>query len=150
MKHDRRGFTIHELVITLSIASILVSLVAQNSAGARQAYAVGSARTMLSTLGARARAHAIERGRDTHFHVDIVGDQASIILDGDTLETVRFAESLGVALEASAASLDLYFTPRGYADPDLNSFSGSVTVDFVAGDARRALMIYPLGQMIAQ
>ena len=77
----------------------------------------------------------------------IVRDEVSISVNGDTLETIRFKESMGVALEAAVPSVELYFTPRGYADPDLNSFLGSVTIDFVRGQARSSVVVHPLGQL---
>ncbi len=147
MKNGNRGFTIYEIVITLVISSVSVSIGMENTTAARQRCAANSALRMYSALQSRARAHAIERGSNAHLSVDVVRDQVSISVNGDTLETIRFVESMGVALEADVPSVELYFTPRGYADPDLNSFLGSVTIDFVKGQARSSVVVHPLGQI---
>lgn len=147
MRNGNRGFTILEVVITLVISSIVLSMGMQNSTAARERYTANSALRMYWALQTRARAHAIERGSNAHLSVDIVGDQVSISVDGYTLETIDFAESMGVTLEAAVPSLELYFTPRGYADPDLNSFIEAVTIDFVKGQSRNSLMVHPLGQL---
>jgi prepilin-type N-terminal cleavage/methylation domain-containing protein len=77
MRNGNRGFTIYEIVITLVVSSISVSIGMENSTA------------------------------------------------------------------ADVPSVELYLIPSGHAGPDLNSFLGSVTIDFVRGQARRGFVLHP-------
>ena len=147
MDRTTGGFTIHELIVTLALGTVILSIAVQHTARARQAYSVNAAQTMFRALGARARAHAIERGSNVLLHVDASADSAWVTLDGAILETIRFGADLHVDVQTMASPLYVCFMPRGYADPDCNSFTGSVSVRFVAGSNERSTVIRPLGQV---
>lgn len=147
MDRTTGGFTIHELIVTLALGTVILSIAVQHTAGARQAYSVNAAQTMFRALGARARAHAIERGSNVLLHVDASADSAWVTLDGAILETIRFGTALQVDVQTMSSPLYVCFTPRGYADPDCNSFTGSASVRFVAGSKERSAVIRPLGQV---
>src|SRR5688500_675954 len=64
---DRRGFTLVELAVVLTIASILIGVAAPRITGAFQQRDVTGVRDSVILVAARARANAMERAQTTRF-----------------------------------------------------------------------------------
>jgi len=111
--------------------------------------AVKSASGSLAALRARARAHAIERGRVVQLRIDPVGDSVWISDGGQEIETLRLGQERGIDVVSSGLVL-LCFNARGYADTDCNSFSDSAEVGFERGGANAQVVFLPLGQLVKQ
>jgi prepilin-type N-terminal cleavage/methylation domain-containing protein len=147
MDRRQRGFTIIEVIIVIVIGSILTGIafksfgVTSNQASARQA------RNVFNGMAARARAQAIESGRNTLLIADARGDSVLILANGQIVENVRFGEEMNVDIQATQDVTRLCMNPRGYADQNCNSFNTTVKMSFVQGSQTRSLEILPLGQI---
>lgn len=148
MTSKRAGFSLIEVIITMLVGSILVSIAMPSVTGARGRYAVTGARSTFSALHARARAQAIERGTTVRLVVDMVGDSASIWSGTEVLETVRFGGEMHVDIRAESSMLRLCMTPRGYADPDCNNFTTAPQIEFRQNTDTASLTMLPLGQLV--
>ncbi len=141
------GFTLLEALVVLLVGSILLSFVVRGLGTVQDAHAVRSARDSFISLHARARAHSIERGTRARLVVDSVGDSVLVVVGADTLESFRFADRLHVDFWSSPGQFDLCMTPRGYADPDCNTFTSWAWVVFNQGDAWSVVTLQALGQL---
>ena len=148
MTTRRHGFSLIEVITTMMIGSILVSIAMPSVTGARGRYAVTGARSTFSALHARARAQAIERGTTVRLVVDAVGDSVSILSGVEVLETVHFGGEMAVDIRMSSGSLRLCMTARGYADPDCNSFTTAPNIEFRQATDTASVTLLPLGQLV--
>lgn len=148
MRHRRRGFTIIELVVALVIGAILTGIVMLNYNRARDRYAVRGARHAFTTMVARARADAIEGARTTWLTAYVPGDSVLLVRSDSVLETMHFDRDYNVDLKASADSLRLCMTPRGFADPSCSGAISSIaTLEFWLNADSCSLEILPMGQL---
>lgn len=147
MRHPRNGFTMIEVVIVLTVGTILTGIAMNAFGGVEGRVAVGQARSTFASLHARARAQAIETGEMTRLFVDTAKDSVWIVRDGEQLETVRFAENFGVDIQASATRIRLCLNPRGFAETSCNSFSTSQTIKFAARSDTASVLMRALGQI---
>ncbi len=144
-----RGFSTIETVIVVMIASLMVQLAVSVSGPVLDRMAVKSASGSLVALHARARAHAIERGRVVRLRIDLAGDSAWISDGDERIETLRLGQERNVELTGTG-SVVLCLNTRGYADTNCNSFSDSVAFGFSRGTASENVVILSLGQMVRQ
>jgi len=149
MTRRRDGFTIIELVITVAVALVLLSVAVSASAPAFDRMSVSSARTSFAALHARARARAVERGRNVHLSVDPATDSAWVSDGAELIEAVAFGTASGIDVQMPAA-MKLCLGPRGYADTGCNSFSSAIKVGFARGGASSSLEVRPLGQLVME
>lgn len=141
------GFTLHELVIVLMLAGLLLTITIRSLASLEPRYAVAQARDGLMVLHAEARAQAIESGSVVRLNVDSRGDSAWLTRHDTTLAVTRFVVEHGVELAASRPVVSLCMSPQGYSDMACNSFEGPVSFAFRRGpDVVRAVLL-PLGQL---
>lgn len=143
-----RGFTLIEVVIALLIGSILTSIALSSYGNAQGRFAVRGARNTFTSLHARARATAIERGTTVRLLVDVAGDSVMITSGATTLEKIRFAEEFRVDLQSASGNLLLCMNARGYADTGCTNFSSAVTLGFRFNADTASVRILPLGQLI--
>ncbi len=144
MRLDKKGTSMVEVVIVLTIGGLLLDVSLRATGPVAASLAVSAAQQSFMALHARARAHAVERGTTARFHVDPAGDSIWIEIDGETLEVARYD---AVNLHASG-TLTQCMSPRGTADTRCNSFSGVETVTFEAGGESSSLDILPLGKIV--
>lgn len=147
MRHTRHGFTLIEVLLVLIVGVILTSIAMKSLGASGSRTSVRQAKATFTALHARARAQAIETGEMTRLWIDANKDSVWIVRGGEQLETVRFAEELGVDIVTSAAQVRLCMSPRGFAETSCNSFSGDQTVTFAARGDSTSLTIRPLGQI---
>ncbi|MDT8342607.1 MAG: type II secretion system protein [Longimicrobiales bacterium] len=142
-----RGFTFIELVIALVVGGILIGISIREVGQVQRRMSVTQGMRAFQSLHARARAHAIERGTLVALFLDTAGDSAFIWDAGGAFETLRFQE-FGVDVSANPAVVRVCFTPRGYADPDCNSYGAGTVLSFAQGTNTRTLELLPMGQLI--
>jgi prepilin-type N-terminal cleavage/methylation domain-containing protein len=147
MKRRTRGFTLIEVLIVLVISTILMSMAVKAFGATSSNLAARQARNVFNGMAARARAQAIESGFTTMLVANIPGDSVWIFANGRVVENVRFAEELGVDIRASAATVRICMSPRGYANTTCNSFNSTVKMAFVQGAESETIEILPLGQI---
>jgi len=94
----------------------------------------------------RTRAQAIESGMPALLLADISGDSAMVVANGAIAEIVRFGE-LGVDIQAAGGDVRICMTPRGFANPNCNSFDAPLKIAFVRGAEADTMEILPLGQV---
>jgi type II secretory pathway pseudopilin PulG len=145
---NRRGFTVVELLVVVTVGIILMSVAMNSMASFQNRTAVRQARDVFLTMHARARAQALEFGQNTLLGLDPSGDSVWISRNDTVLSVVRLRTELGVDVEATER-FTLCMTSRGYADSRCNSFgNSSLKVAFTQGDRSTSLEVLPLGQVI--
>jgi Tfp pilus assembly protein PilE len=122
------GFTVLELVISLVLAGLLLTITMRSLASLEPRYAVAQARNALTGLHAQARDRAGEARTAVRRDGDTRSDSAWITRGDMTLDVVRFAAEHGVDLPASRPFDSLCMSSRGYADAACTSFDGSVSL----------------------
>ena len=147
MNRRARGFTLIEVLIVLVISTILMSMAVKAFGATSSNLAARQARNVFNGMAARARAQAIEGGFTTMLVANIPGDSVWIFANGRVVENVRFAEEMGVDIQASAVTVRICMSPRGYANTNCNSFNSAVKMAFVQGAESETIEILPLGQI---
>lgn len=143
----RHGFTLIEMVITILVGGILLSIAVASFGAVQSRTSVRQARNVFAGVHARARAHAVEFGTTTLLEVDVGGDSVWISRNDTTLEAIGFRSEFGVDLTAGATRYTLCMSPRGYADTACTSFAGAVTLTFERGTESMIATMLPLGQL---
>ena len=105
------------------------------------------ARNVFSGMMARTRAEAIESGWSTVLLADAAGDSVMILADGQIVERVNFMREMGVDIQGPAGMTRICMTPRGFANPNCNSFDSPIRMTFVQGARSDTVQILPLGQL---
>lgn len=147
MDSGHKGFTLIEVIIGMVIGAILVSFAIQAFGTTANHTSAREARYVFNGMAARARAQAVESGRNTLLIADARGDSVVILANGVVAENVRFGEEMDVDIQAAQDVTILCMNPRGYADQNCNSFNTTVSMSFVQGNQSRSLEILPLGQI---
>ena len=147
MNRRARGFTLIEVLIVLVISTILMSMAVKAFGATSSNLAARQARNVFNGMAARARAQAIESGFTTMLVANIPGDSVWIFANGRVVENVRFGEEMGVDIQASAVTVRICMSPRGYANTNCNSFNSAVKMAFVQGAESETIEILPLGQI---
>jgi hypothetical protein len=96
---------------------------------------------------ARTRAQAIEGGARTALLVDTRGDSIMILAGGNITENIRVGPEMGVDIQPDVGVARICMTPRGFADPDCNSFSSTLTLTFNRGSKQEQVEVLPMGQV---
>ena len=145
---SRKGFTMVEMAMALVVAAILIGIVSQTFGDVQNRFAAQQGLQLFESMHARARAHAVEGGVMTQLWVDTPGDSVWLVRGGQTLESIRFDEELGVEITGSPNYFRLCMGPRGYADPDCTSFSSTARLTFAQAGRSLSVEILPLGQLV--
>ena len=145
----RSGFTILEMVVTLVVAGILLRLVVLASGPVMDRMSVDAARTSFTSLAARARARAVERGQTVILSVDPATDSAWVSQGATLVESIAFRTESGVDVRAPSL-MAICLGPRGFGDLSCASFTGSQQVTFSRGGATKSLTMRPLGYLAMQ
>lgn len=145
---DRLGFTLVELAIVLTIASILIGVAMPRIQSTFHQRDVNSARDGVLLLSAQARARAMEQGQTVEFHLDEDDGIASVIQAGDTIDVLRFGSELGVEADSDIGDFVMCYTARGFAtEPCSTSLTGPAEVEFERREYTASLEVWQLGQL---
>ena len=145
---SRRGFTILELMIVITVGAVLVTMTMVGFGSVKSRFSVRQARNGFAALHARTRAQAIEFGTTLELHVDAAGDSVWITRNDTTIEKVRFAVEFGVDVRAAGSGYyKLCMSPRGFGDASCTSFGSATTVAFAQGTDTMTAQMLPLGQL---
>jgi prepilin-type N-terminal cleavage/methylation domain-containing protein len=147
MKRQKAGFTVLELLIVVVLGTILTSMTLKGFGMVSNQAAAREARGVFQGLVARTRAQAIESGIPTMLIADARGDSVMVFANGRVVENIRFGEELGVDIQTEQPVTRICMTPRGYANPDCNSFSSTIKMAFVRGPKTKTIEILPMGQI---
>jgi Tfp pilus assembly protein FimT len=147
MKRSTSGFTVLELIIVLVLGVIMTSMAIKGFGMVANQASVREARGMFQSMLARTRAQAIESGWTTMLIADAQGDSVMVLANGQIVENVRFGEELGIDIQTTARLTRICMNPRGFANPDCNSFSSPIKMAFVRGPKAQSIEILPLGQI---
>lgn len=122
----RRGYTMIEVLIVLTLLGVLMAATRPFLVRARDGWAVRAARQEVAATVDAARGAALQRGRSAR--VQVVGNALRAVVDtgagfGSALEVLRSPDlrrEYGIALSvATAADTLLQFDGRGLASPRL-------------------------------
>ena len=108
----RRGVTLVEVAVVLSIAGLLLGVSMAPLRRLRDASAVRSATAAVSGALALARSAAIARGAHVEAIIHPQSGRVTVVAGADTLSDERVGPRYGVALEASA--LRVRYAPTGH------------------------------------
>ena len=142
----RRGFTLVEMMVVVVLGAILTQMAVKGFGDVWSDIQAREAVGVFQGMVSRTRAQAIESGIPTMLLADLAGDSAMVFANGRIAETVRFGE-LGVDIQAAGGNIRICMTPRGFANPNCNSFDSPLKIAFVRGNEADTLEILPLGQM---
>jgi len=147
MKSKNHGFSVIELLVVVVLGTILTSMALKGFGMVANQASAREARGIFQGMVARTRAQAIESGMLTMLIADAQGDSVMVLANGRIVENIRFGEELGVDIQTSQRLTRICMTPRGFANPDCNSFSSTVKMAFVRGPKEKTIEILPLGQI---
>ena len=145
---NRRGFTLVELAVVVTIASLLIGVAIPRITDAMHQRDAMGARDAVMLIASRARARAMERAETVQFTLDVSNGVAAIVDSGDTVEVVRYERDRGVESTASVTSIVMCFTGRGFAtQPCSTTLGGPTQVTFSRMGQEARLEIWQLGQV---
>jgi prepilin-type N-terminal cleavage/methylation domain-containing protein len=155
MRHrtSRAGLTVVELLIVLTIVSILSLFASARFKTLTERSALRSARQQVESALATARASAIQKGRNSTFWIsgNRIGVRTVINDAGGTTNTlagIPLDSSLGVTIAlAGGADTAVVFNPRGFATPRLTSVA---RYRLTKGSRTDSTCISIIGQVIGQ
>lgn len=146
------GYTTIELILVLLIGAILVGMVVSGASGyvARQGSA--NARDAFVYLAMRARASAIERGRNVSVRLSPAQGRARVAEGCPTgttvLEEYSFSQEFAVRVVGIAADQVVCYSPRGFAlEEPLSTIKTETRVGFARGADTAWAKIKPLGEV---
>ena len=144
---QRRGFTMVELIIVLVVGTILTTMAMRAISDYQMTTSVSQARQVFLSMHARARAQAIELGRDVELKIDTTNDSVYVASAGVTLTGVGVRTQFGVDILGSGTHT-LCMNSRGFADTSCNSFSTTLSLIFAQGSEADTVQVLPLGQVL--
>lgn len=133
--------------MTVLIGLTLTDMAVRRVAPVQSTVAVSSSANTLTSLAARARAHAIERGMIARLEIDTAEDRASVVVGAEVLESIDF-KSMGVDLQSESTRVRLCMNPSGFGETGCNSFESDIIIKLVRGEKSSAIVLGPLGRVI--
>ena len=155
-KVTRGGYTLVELLVTMLIAAIVMSVAVPQFTTMMQRRNAQNARDDFVWMAVRARARAIERGSAYLLEVNPSTSRAWIVKRNpssasDTVQTVAFNTEFNASVTTSTGNkITVCYSPRGFAFTCDATYSptANVTVTFTHIDKTSSATVRPLGQVI--
>jgi len=143
----RRGFTIVELVVALTILIVLAAIAIPNVQGVLDSYRLQSATSLVASKLGEARIQALKRNRETWLHLDSASGlvQVQTTAPGGKIVDVGPAGLLpqGVRFVSPAPTLAFDSVGRPTNPPPR-----TIEVEIVRTQARRAVTVSPSGTVV--
>lgn len=142
---SRRGFTLLELLVVVSVGGVLTSLTFMTFSRVHGQLGTSSAVSNVLSLHHQARALAVERGALVNFVVDEALGEVRVEGGGQVLNRLDVTGEFEVTLDAGGG-LTQCFTPRGVADLTCTTFDRPATITLTRGGRVGTIELLPLGQ----
>jgi len=136
----RRGVTLPELLLVLTVAGILGSVALLRSAAVRDRMSVRAAANETVSAFAVARRWSLSRAARTAIMIDTAGARLVVRSYSDTIAQRRLASSHGVTLSASRDSM-------AYAPNGLGYGASNLTMILRRGAAVETVFVSRLGRV---
>ena len=147
--YSRRGASLLEMMVVISIAAILLSKASSSFSDARGATQVRAAAEAYAGMAHLARAQAVEHGTTVRFGTNLAADSVSISRGGQVVQAKNFNLAYGVDIRSGAATqIVVCYTPKGYADPSCNSFAGELDMSVRRGSHAVGMSWLEMGQLL--
>ncbi|HEX5829940.1 MAG TPA: prepilin-type N-terminal cleavage/methylation domain-containing protein [Gemmatimonadaceae bacterium] len=160
MRTRRTGFTLVEILIVITIVGILSAIAMPKITQWRARSRLTSARQVLTASIAMARAAAVQKGFTSRLRLG----NNEILVEVDTssvpgvpklaiIKRVSLLEEYGATVVFVADSdvqstMDLYYDPRGFAQPRLPAVGGPNVFRLAAGARTDSVCLARLGQIL--
>jgi prepilin-type N-terminal cleavage/methylation domain-containing protein len=119
MKQIKRGFTILETTVVLTVVAIISAIVIPSASGFVDAIEVRGAVTEIESLFSTARHVAIARGAQATLDIDAGQGLMFLRVGGDTLQRRELTRAHGVGLRTTRNSITYSPTGVGYGAANL-------------------------------
>jgi prepilin-type N-terminal cleavage/methylation domain-containing protein len=145
------GFSVLELLLAISLMSVLLSIAVPNTSGRLSQIRTGLASKSFTSAHARAQATAMRFGKRTELHIDTsarrfwIEVQASASGASDTIGEVR---TLPKQMSMASNRAILCFDSRGLATPAGSCEEGDATVVFDAQGVADTVRFSVLGRVL--
>jgi prepilin-type N-terminal cleavage/methylation domain-containing protein len=149
----RPGFTLIELVIAISVAGILLAIMAPQFRLLQERRGATMARDAVVRLAATSRMLAVERGRAVLMEIDPESKRAWAVAAGtaDTLTLIDLRREFGALVETAGGKLTVCYNSRGYATGACSvGLNNGTVVTFTRGTSQATAAVRPLGQVERQ
>jgi prepilin-type N-terminal cleavage/methylation domain-containing protein len=146
---SRAGFTAIEILIVMIIIGAVAAVAIPRLRGSQEKMGVRSSRAAVTTLVAKARGIAVQRGCPATLHLRSTGrvwvTVCRLRAAGGTLDTVGTIEDLGAryAITMTPSVDSVRFNPRG-----MNAMMVPVTVRFTAGTESDSVRVNVVGKVV--
>ncbi len=144
----RDGFTLIEMIMVIVVAGIMLAVAIPTFMRFSDRNALNSAAVAVSSLHARARISAIQRGRSTTLQLSPSTNQmwiTSLKTTGSGTDTLGSVENLNTrfGLTFTSTSTSITFTPRG-----VSTATSATTIILSKGTKKDTLTITAAGRLI--
>jgi prepilin-type N-terminal cleavage/methylation domain-containing protein len=149
MRAQRTGYTILELMMAMAVFAIIAAIAYPRFHEVVRDAALRSSRQEMAAYLVRARAAALQRGRQTYFIRD--GDAVRVAVDSSGTQVPLFAAldlraEHGVSVVRTTFRDTIAFDPRGYAV----GLGATEVIAVTREGARDSVCVTKLGKVIAQ
>ncbi len=147
---DRRtGASLLEMMVVISIATFLLTKATSSFNNVRGTTQVRGAVEAYAGMVHLARAQAVEHGTGVRLMTNITADSVWIERGGQVVQGKSFSRAYDVDLRSNAATLiRVCYTPKGYADPDCNSYTGELDMSIRNSTHAHGLSWLEMGQLL--
>ena len=151
---SRAGFTLLELVLIVSLVSVLAGVTFPRIADVQTRFAVGGAVTAFMSAHSMARATAIRQSGVAELHIDPTNDLFWVEIDttvagSGVMDTIGFVVDLGdQRVTLSSTETVLCFDGRGLASSASGCATSGATITFTSETAVETILATTLGKII--
>ena len=150
---NRAGFTLLDIILVISIVSVLAGITFPRMADVRTRFALRGAVTAFMSAHSMARAEAIRQGGVVELHLDSTNDLFWVEVDttvagSGVMDTIGFVIDLAdQRIALSSTETVLCFDGRGLASSASGCATSGATIAFTSETAADTIQITALGKM---
>jgi prepilin-type N-terminal cleavage/methylation domain-containing protein len=154
----RAGFTVVELLVVIILAGILAAMITPRFGELAARQEARNARDSFVWFAARARATAVENGRNVFLIVDLVDGKARLWMDGAAIDSLDLVNQtgnqpdggqfLGTAIQTDPEvdEIEVCYTPRGIASLSCGT-TQTVIIQFTRAGRSSSARLWAMGQV---